>query len=117
MDKVARLQLFYKRLQAEPPASTHDDAYALLCQILNAVEYEHSGVPNNPDNWENDGRLYPPQKDMAREVPGFPGLIRYRNLGHNTYIASNGAIEIEMVGTNNLVVFTKPGADGKGIRK
>ena len=60
MDRYARLQLFYERLQAAAAASTRDESYALLCVTLNAVEDEHSGVPNNPDNWQTDGRLYPP---------------------------------------------------------
>ncbi len=32
----------------------------------------------------------------------------------NTYIASNGAIEVKVVATNE-VDFTKPGANGKGV--
>jgi len=57
MDRYARLQLFYKRLQAAPATETHDESYALLLDILNTVEDEHSGVSNNPDNWQTDGRL------------------------------------------------------------
>jgi hypothetical protein len=114
MDKYGRLQLFYERLQAAPAASTREESYLLLCDTLNAVEDEHSGTPNNPDNFQTDGRLYPPQTDRAHEVDGFPGVIRYRSARHNTYIASNGAIEVKVVGTNE-VDFTKPGADGKGV--
>ena len=114
MDKYARLQLFYERLQAAPAASTHDESYALVCDTLNAVEDEHSGVPNNPNNWQTDGRLYPPQPDRSYAVDGFPGVVRYRSFGHNTYIASNGAIEVKVVATNE-VDFTKPAANGKGV--
>jgi hypothetical protein len=114
MDKDARLQLFYQRLQAAPAASTHDESYALLCDTLNAVEDEHSGVPNNPSNWQTDGRLYPPQTDMVYAVDGFPGVRRYNSFKHDTYIASNGAIEVKII-ASNVVDFTKPGANGKGV--
>ena len=57
MDKRARLQVFYERLQAAPPAETREKAYGLLCETLNAVEDEHSGVANDPRNWQTDGRL------------------------------------------------------------
>jgi len=89
MDKYARLQLFYERLQAAPAASTQDESYALLCDTLNEVEDEHSGVPNNPLNWLTDGRLYPPQTDRVYAVDGFPEVLRYNSFRHDTYIASN----------------------------
>jgi hypothetical protein len=77
MDKKARLELFYETLGAAPAATTRDEAYALICTTLNAIEDEHSGVPNTPSNWQTDGRLYPPQTDRAYAVDGFPELIRY----------------------------------------
>jgi hypothetical protein len=40
MDKYARLEMFYERLQAAPAAQTREEAYALLCATLNAVEDE-----------------------------------------------------------------------------
>jgi len=114
MDKYARLQLFYKQLQSAPAASSHDEAFALLFDTLNTIEDEHSGVLFDPANWQTDGRLYPPQTDRAYEVDGFPEVIRYRSAGHNTYIASNGAIEVRIVATNE-VDFRKSGADGRGV--
>ncbi len=114
MDKYARLQLFYERLHAAPAANTHDESYVLICATLNAVEDEHSGVPHNPDNWQTDGRLYPPQPDSSYAVDGFPNVVRYRSFGHNTYIAINGAIEVKVVATNE-VDFKKPGSNGKGV--
>ncbi len=71
MDKKARIGLFYKRLQDAVPASTHDECYKLICTILNEMEDENSGIPYNPDNWETDGRLYPPQNDSVRKVEAF----------------------------------------------
>jgi hypothetical protein len=113
MDKKARLKLFHERLAAAPTARTHDEAYDLLCTILDAVEDEHSGLPNNPQ-WETDGRMYPPQIDSVRKVDGFPTVRRYRSSNHNTFIGSNGAIEIRQV-VPELVQFAKPGANGKGV--
>lgn len=114
MDKFARLQLFYERLGNARAPSTHDESLALLRHTLDAIEDEHSGVPNKPDNWTYDGRLYPPQADSAYALDAFPGIVRYRSIAHNTYIARNGAIEIKSVATNEIE-FSKVGADGKGV--
>lgn len=114
MDKTSHLQLFFERLQAAPAFSTRAEAYSTLCEILNAVEDEHSGVIFNPDNWEADGRLYPPQSDRSYPVDGFPELIRYKSFAHNTFIAINGAVEVKSV-TTNEIYFSKLGANGKGV--
>jgi hypothetical protein len=114
MNKVARLELFYERLAVAPAAKSRDESYALICEILDAIEDEFSGVPNNPSNWQTGGRLYPPQTDRAYAVDGFPEVIRYKSFRHETYIATNGAIEVKLI-TTNVVDFTKPGANGKGV--
>lgn len=114
MDKHSRLALFYQRLQAAPAAGTRDQSYSLLCATLNAVEDEQSDVPNNSQNWQTDGRLYPPQTDRVFAVDGFPEVFRYNSFKHDTYIASNGAIEIRVIATG-AVDFTKAGANGKGV--
>jgi hypothetical protein len=114
MDKYARLQEFYDRLQAAPAVQTHDEAYDLLCRTLNAVEDEFSGVPYDPANWQTDGRLYPPQKDRVYAVSGFPDVLRYNSFKHDTYVAKHGAIEIKIIATGE-VHFSKPGANGKGV--
>ncbi len=114
MDKYARLELFYERLQAAPPAQTREEAYALLCSTLNAIEDEHSGVLNNPASWLTDGRLYPPQQDRVYAVSGFPEVLRYGSFKHDTFIASNGAIEVRIIATG-AVQFSKAGGNGKGV--
>ena len=114
MNKSARLAIFYARLQEAPLAGTHDEAYELLCATLNAVEDEHSGVANNPASWQTDGRLYPPQKDRVYAVPGFSEVLRYNSFKHDTFIASNGAIEVKVISTG-AVQFAKLGANGKGV--
>jgi hypothetical protein len=111
--KEVRFQVFLKRLSAAQAASSADEALALLGRILCEVEDELTDIPNQPENQQTDGRMYPPQEDRAREVPGRSDLTRYRSRGHNTFIRSNGAIEIrELAGR---VVLSKAGADGMSV--
>ncbi len=88
----------------------------LLENALNQVEDELTDVPFDPDEWLNDGRLYPPRADSARRVPGRPDVTRYRSLGHNTWIARNGAIRIVEI-ANDSTVLDKPGADGWPVER
>lgn len=113
VSKRDRLQEFYRRLMEAPRAATLDEALGQLTAILNAVEDELAGVPNNPGNWRHDGRIYPPERDSMRASPARPGVTRFRSLAHNTYIGANGAIEI--VSLDGTVELRKPGADGRGI--
>jgi hypothetical protein len=118
LDKEQRLAEFLKRLELASPASSHDEAFDLLEKTLNAVEDEFSGVPADPDKYLEDGRLYPPQKDSKRFVPGRPDLVRYRSRGHNTWIGMNGAIRIEDIPSGHVepsCCLDKPGADGKTV--
>ena len=113
MSRSERLQEVFRRLLSAPAATTADGARKLLADTLAEVEDELSGVPNSPENWRTDGRMYPPQDDSRREVPGSPTVTRYRSLWHNTYIAENGAIEIAAVGGG--VLMSKAGADGRHV--
>lgn len=108
------MRLFFDRLRASPPASHHDEARRLVDDTLNAVENEYSGVPFDPQNWRTDGRMYPVQDDNAADVPGHPEVTSYRSFKHETFIRQNGAIEIRIVETKE-VVLEKPGSDGKGV--
>lgn len=114
MDKRDRLRLFYDRLSSAPPASTAEEAYSLICNTLNAVEDEWSGVPNEPANWRMDGRMYPPRTERLYAVSGFPNVFRYNSFKHDTYISPHGAIEVRAVATGR-VEFSKAGAGGKGV--
>jgi hypothetical protein len=111
--KRERLAEFFRRLAAAPAASTRDEAYCQVCDILNRVEDELTGIICDPANWMTDGRMYPAQPDSERSVKGRSDLKRYVSLGHNTIIGSNGAIEIRLL--DGTVVFGKPGADGASI--
>jgi hypothetical protein len=111
--KERRLREFINRLREAAPARSATEARALLETILNAVEDELSGVPFDPTRWQSDGRMYPPQDDSEREVPSHPFVRRYRSRRHNTFIGSNGALEIQTV--EGEVLISKPGADGRSV--
>lgn len=114
LSKHARLRLFLDRLRSATPAANHDEAFALIATTLNSVEDEHSGVPAHPANWQSDGRMYPPQADMARPSPDFPGVTVYRSRGHRTLIGTNGAFTIAEIHRGKVLV-EKAGADGRGL--
>jgi hypothetical protein len=111
--KGQRLAEIFRRLAAAPPAASHDEAYRLLCDTIDAVEDELTTTPKNPANWMTDGRIYPPQVDYCFEVSNRPDLKRYESKRHNTFIRDNGAITTVAKG-GKVVMFDKPGADGRG---
>jgi hypothetical protein len=96
-----------------PLAHSADEALALIVNILNGVENEFTSIPYDPARSGSDGRMYPPQPDAAREVPGRADLTRYRSVAHNTFVAANGAIRIETLAKDLLL--SKPGADGNEV--
>jgi hypothetical protein len=112
--KADRLEALFEAMTNAPVASTFDEAFELLCQTLNQVEDRMTSIPYNPNAFETDGRMYPPENDNRRVVAGHENVIRFRSLGHNTFISSNGAIEIQLI-PSERVIFTKPGKDGKQV--
>jgi len=111
--KKERFEEFVRRLQAADDVASATAAMTLIGETLSAVEDEMTDIPNEPVNWQTDGRMYPPQADNARDVENRPDLVRYRSRGHNTLIRDNGAIEIEDLQGN--VLLSKPGRDGDGV--
>ena len=73
-----------------------------------------TAIPNDAENWQTDGRLYPPQLDNVRAVPNKAAIKRFRSFRHNTYIGENGSIEIEVVESRE-VIFSKAGEDGRKV--
>lgn len=112
--KRARFEEFIRRLSAAPPATSFEDAYELLCDTLNAVEDEMTEIPYAPERWLTDGRMYPPQEDSMRSVPGRPRIKRLRSRAHNTFIGENGALKIQVI-EETTVLLSKPGADGREV--
>lgn len=85
-----------------------------MATTLSSVEDEFSGVPNDPDAWLWDGRMYPPYDDNSRVVEGWPKVRRFRSRGHNTFIGEDGSIRIEQAATKE-VVLDIPGRDGRRV--
>ena len=115
LSKHQRLELILERLAAAPPAANADEALALMATVMKAVEDAHSGVPDNPDAWQTDGRLYPPLADRRIPDPhGRTGVECRRSLAHYTCAGAHGAILI-VDSRTGAVIFRKPGADGRTL--
>ena len=113
LTKGQRLAEIFRRLSAARPVATHDDAYRLLCETIDAVEDELTAIPNDPANHLDDNRIYPPQGDYCFAVGRRPDLKRYESKRHDTFIRDNGAITTVTKGVK-VAIFEKPGADGRG---
>lgn len=113
LSKAERFQEFLNRLEKSTPAISHDEAFQLLSDTLNQVEDELTNIPFQPEHWQTDGRMYPPEEENARQVEGRSDVIRYRHKAHNTFIRDNGAIEIQDV--DGKVLLEKCGLDGRAV--
>jgi hypothetical protein len=112
--RAERFAEFLRRLGDAPTASSSEEAYRQLCDVLNAVEDEMTSIPFDLANWQTDGRLYPPQVDKLSILSGPPEVKKYRTRGHHILIGENGAIEIR-THSSGRTVFSKPGGDGKTV--
>lgn len=120
LPRWARLEVYYHRMRTAPPVSNHDEAMQLMAKTLNGVEDEFSGVPYDPSEAGNDGRMYPPDPRFPARRVSAPGVRVYRQRGHVTYVADNGAIETREVqagadGPVEYTVLDKPGNDGRRV--
>ena len=77
-------------------------------------------IPYNPSAWRSDGRLHPSRNDSEVAV-GRAHVRRFRSVAHSVLFGGNGAIQILTVPppptawTDGVVLFDKPGRDGKRI--
>jgi transcriptional regulator with XRE-family HTH domain len=81
--KGERVREFLRRLAAALSASDHDEAMGQVADILNQVEGEMTSIPYDPTFPLNDGRMYPPQLDNKRAIPGRANVVRYRSKGQS----------------------------------
>lgn len=119
LSKQERVTLILAALVQAPPASSREEALALMERVFAAVEDKHSGFPEEP---YHPDRIYPPVAAMERAIEGAPALRRYRHTGHYTLIADNGAIVIRLLirgardGIHGIIgertELDKPGVDG-----
>lgn len=86
---------------------------ALIAATLNGVEDEFTSISFDPLQWQSDGRMYPPQRDSAHEVPDRGDVTRFRNVRHNTWIATYGAILIRTL--DGKALLDKPGRSGRKV--
>lgn len=113
MTVQTRLEEFCCRLLAAPACTSKEEAFDLLSETLIDVENELSGIVFDPTFPRNDGRMYPPQADAHRTVPGRNDLHRYRSRQHNTYLSESGAILI--VDLARITVLDKPDINARSI--
>lgn len=111
--RAERLQEFFRRASALPLLRSEEEVMMRLAELLNAVEDEMTSIPNNPDNWRSDGRMYPPQSESRSETSR-PDVARYRSKGRYTYVRSNGAFEIRTVRGDKLEC-ERPGYGGEKV--
>src|SRR5579862_3928305 len=96
MELYQRLEIFFARLQAAPPARDAEDALALICRLIEDVENDYCDIPRvDPPPKEPTGRMYPPQSDSIHRSGR--GIIRIRTAGHVIVCAPDGAIRIENI--------------------
>jgi hypothetical protein len=112
--RAERLQEFARLMGTAAPAESRDDALRLIKQTLMEVEDRMTDIPYNPETSDSDGRMYEPLEENRRNVKEHPRVKRYRQRGHNTFVADNGAIEIRKADTNEVLLI-KAGADGRSV--
>jgi hypothetical protein len=111
--KEVRIQAFLDRLKDASPASSAEEAYALVCETLNEVEDEFTSIPFDIAA-ASDKRMYPPLNDNAFKDKECPGVTRYRSRGHNTRVGANGAIRIDEV--KGSCLLDKAGKSGEKVQ-
>ena len=116
LSKQERLCYFIERLKNLPGMDSKESAQQQISDTLNEVEDEYSGVPYNPNRWEDggwkdDGRMYPVQADMERPSNVYHRVTIFRSVAHRTFIDSNGAFRITDL--DGLVVIEKGNSSGK----
>ena len=102
MNLQERLQIFYERLRAAPPAANAREALDLICRLIVEVEDELSGIPRvDPPPKRATGRMYPPLPDCITEL-----AVETRR--HAVRLGADGSIRIAKAGTSDIE-FSKPG--------
>jgi hypothetical protein len=109
MNIQERLAVFFQRLEAAPPASSAEEAMALVCHLIEEVEEEFCPLPreNPPPMLRFTGRMYAPQKDRIRRLEG--GILMAAARRHRIFCEPNGAVVIRDV-HDDAIVLKKDGS-------
>jgi hypothetical protein len=102
-----RLSELYRRLSGTPRTASAEEAFRELCETLEQVENEFSGVPKPnviPAPAVADGRMYCPQEDHVPRLPN--GDILALTRGHRIEVAVSGSLRI-INRVTKLVEFEK----------
>jgi hypothetical protein len=114
MTKGERIVELVRRLEASPAAGNAHDALRLVTTILEEIEDQHSGIPNDPSSPMADERIWPPITKYHFSIDSHPDLDGYRQRGHETIIGANGAIFIR-TRRDARVILDKAGQDGRKV--
>jgi hypothetical protein len=90
-----RLDELYRRLRVLPRPASADEALRQLCETLNGVENELSGIvrqQSSPQPPAFDGRMYCPLEDFLLRHDD--GSIVALTRGHRIEISSDGSLRI-----------------------
>lgn len=93
-----------------PTPHSGDTAKVFVDTVLNTIEDEFSGVPYNPQTFEDDGRLYPAQEDFRQKSP-VPNVAVYFHKAHASYFGDNGSIRISRRRPPQVLI-ERAGCDG-----
>jgi hypothetical protein len=114
MTKGERIMELVRRLEASAAAAGAEAALHLVTTVLEQIEDEHSGVPNDPSSPMADERIWPPIARYHFAIDGRPDLDGYRQRGHETILGSNGAILIR-TRRDVRIILDKAGQDGRKV--
>ncbi len=90
-----RLDELYRRLPMLERAESAEEAFRQLCETLDQVEDELSGLPKQsppPPPSHSDGRMYCPLDDFVARLED--GSILALTRGHRIEIGANGSLRI-----------------------
>lgn len=104
MNLHERLAVFFERLRAAPPCHDAEQAFTLVCHLIEEVEDEFCSIPReDPPPWHRTGRMYPPQNDLIFHERD--GSIRAETRRHTMSFLPDGSIRITAVATGGIEFF------------
>jgi hypothetical protein len=129
--KTERRKEVFRRLAQLPPCASYDEMREQLAATLNRVEDEMTPFPFDPHHLDSSqarrpsARMYPVQDDNVNDVDGHPEVKRLMSVGEQTFIRTNGAIEVRSkrmpdgslarTDTGGTRLFRRAGADGRHV--